>query len=315
MRTRALGLTTLMCASLVLPGVADAAAPGHGPVFPPLAGDLEAHYDFDHPVPGDPAREVDQGRSGTTLDLVNGGADMRVPDGAHPGSRHSIQTRQIDPAAEGNDDWKAGVFSPDGVPTLNAFSETTGTTVMGWFKVTGERHPAPDTTTPDPGDRFNAVGLAGVLSGDSEGHGVRALLELIEVDGELRLVALGRRVDGESSRTFAAHEDWQRLLPRGEWVFLTATFDFDDGTMALYRNGERVPGFYTDSGDPWDVEGPPEPDRTSATNPAGIKIGGSFPQNNRERNPCDCRFDSLMFFDRSLTAGEVAHQYHWARRW
>jgi Concanavalin A-like lectin/glucanases superfamily len=151
--------------------------------------------------------------------------------------------------------------------------------------------------------------LAGVLSGDSDGHAVRALLELINVNGTMRVVALARRVDGASSQTFAASADWPSLLPLGEWVFLAATFDFDEGKMALYRNGERLDGFYTLPGDPWGVLGPPEPDLTSATDPRGIKIGGSFPQDTRETNPCNCRMDSLMFLDRALSAADVLAQY------
>jgi hypothetical protein len=81
--------------------------------------------------------------------------------------------------------------------------------------------------------------------------------------------------------------------------------------MALYKNGRPLSGFYTLSGDPWEVEGPPEPDLTSPTDPAGIKIGGSFPQNTAERNPCNCRMDSLMFFDRALNGREVMLQYRW----
>jgi hypothetical protein len=84
--------------------------------------------------------------------------------------------------------------------------------------------------------------------------------------------------------------------------------------MALYRNGRALPGFYTVAGDPWQVEGPPEPDLTSPTNPAGIKIGGSFPQNTRESNPCHCRMDELMFLDRALSPVEVWLQYRWSRR-
>jgi hypothetical protein len=179
---------------------------------------------------------------------------------------------------------------------------------MGWVKVL-ERGPSPNSNTADPNDRYNAVGLAGVLSGDSEGHAVRALLEVIDVSGTLRLVALGRRIDGASSQTFAASEDWTTLLPVGEWVFLTATFDYDNGTMALYKNGEPVPGFYTLTGDPWAVNGDPEPDLTSPTDPRGIKIGGSFPQNTDERNPCNCRMDGLMFLDRVATPEEVRAQY------
>src|SRR6266508_3958476 len=107
--------------------------------------------------------------------------------------------------------------------------------------MTGQ-NPSPNSNTANPDDFYGAIGLAGILSGDSDGHAVRALLELIEVSGELRLVALGRRIDGSSSQT---------LLPPNEWVFLAATFDFNTGAMALYRNGEPMPGFYTVPGDPW----------------------------------------------------------------
>jgi len=282
---------------------------GPGPdVIPSLRRDLVAYYDFDHPVRGQPGKERDRGFSGTDIDLVNGGAAMRVRDHAHRHSGRAAQFGQVDPDADGNDDWKAGVYSATGVPSLRAYNAASGATIMGWFKMTGP-NPSPNTTTPDPTDRYNAVGLAGVLSGTSQGHDVRALLELINVDGVLRLVALGRRVDGASSQTFAADEDWQSILPLGTWVHLAATFDFDNGTMALYKNGRPLSGFSTLPGDPWQLEGPPEPDLTSPSDPAGIKIGGSFPQNTLERNPCNCRMDTLMFLDRPVTAAEVKRQY------
>jgi hypothetical protein len=142
---------------------------------------------------------------------------------------------------------------------------------------------------------------------------VRSLLELIQVDGTMRVVALGRRVDGSSSQTFAASQPWPTILPPNEWVFLAATFDYDDGEMALYRNGEPLSGFYTLPGDPWGVLGPPEPDLASPTDPRGIKVGGSFPQDTRETNPCNCRFDSLMFLDRVATRGEITAQYRRVR--
>jgi hypothetical protein len=281
-------------------------------VVPSLGRNLVAHYDFEHPAPGNPAQEQDRGSSGTPIDLVNGGAAMRVPDGAHRLSRASLQTQQVNPTVAGNDDWKAGVYSATGVPTLREFNAARETTIMGWFKMTGS-NPSPNSNTENPTDLYGAIGLAGVLSGDSDGHAVRALLELIQVDGVMRVVALGRRVDGASSQTFAARQPWPSILPTGEWVFLAATFDFDDGTMALYRNGRALDGFYTLTGDPWGVLGPPEPDLTSPTDPRGIKIGGSFPQNTLERNPCNCRFDSLMFLDRVVTRGEIEAQYRLTR--
>ncbi|MFI6292272.1 hypothetical protein ACIBEJ_11855 [Nonomuraea sp. NPDC050790] len=312
-------LTALLVAATLLPGTAAAAQPtpeaeaaGNGwgwpTVLPSLRRNLVAHYDFEHPDPGNPAVEKDRGRSGTDITLVNGGAEMRVRDGAHRGSRTSVQVRQVSPATTSNDDWKAGVYSPTGVPTLNAFNAVRGVTIMGWFKMTGQ-NPSPNSNSANPADFYGAIGLAGVLSGNSQGHDVRALLELITVNGEMRVVALGRRVDGSSSQTFAADQPWQEILPPGEWVFLAATFDYDTATMRLYKNGRPLTGFYTLTGDPWTVEGPPEPDLASPTDPRGIKIGGSYPQNNREGNPCDCRMDSLMFLDRIATPGQVLAQY------
>ena len=277
-------------------------------VHPSLKRNLVAYYDFEHPVPGNPAQEQDQGLSGTDIDLVNGGAAMRVAEGAYPASNNSMQVQQVNPTVMGNDDWKAGIYSPTGVPSLNAFNRVQETTVMGWVKMTGQ-NPSPNSNTANPDDFYGAIGLAGVLSGDSDGHAVRALLELINVNGELRLVALGRRIDGSASQTFAANEDWETLLPPNEWVFLAATFDFDKGTMALYKDGEPLDGFYSVAGDPWGVGGE-GPHYTSATDPRGIKIGGSFPQNNRETNPCNCRMDSLMFLDKAVSPGQVRAQYN-----
>jgi hypothetical protein len=307
----------VLLAAVLAIGLAGPPARAHGgrqgDVHPALRPHLVAHYDFDHPVWGQPARERDRARSGTAIDLVNGGAGMRVPGRAYRGSGNALQTRQLNPAEAGNDDWKAGIYSATGVPSLHAFNAVRETTVMGWFRLTGE-HPALNSNTPDPADRYNATGLAGLLTGDSDGHAVRALLEVITVGTELRLVALGRRIDGGASQTFAANADWRTLLPVGEWVFLAATFNFDNGTMALYRNGRPLDGFYVTAGDPWLVAGPGE-HRTTDTDPRGIKIGGSFPQNTAERNPCDCQMDALMFLDRALPAQLIRQQYrHVTRR-
>jgi DNA-binding MarR family transcriptional regulator len=272
-------------------------------VTPELRDHLVSYYDFEHPFPvvEHDDIEADQGSSETLFNLVNGRKEMRVRDGAFPGSNSSIQTQQVNPTVAGNDDWKAGVWNANGVPSLDAFRGVEQVTVMGWFKMTGT-NPSLNSNTPDPDDRYNAVGLAGILSGNSDGHGVRALLELIHVDGELRLVALGRRIDTGASATYAASRDWQELLPQGEWVHLAATFDYTTGEMALYRNGRPLDGFYTSDGDPWQVDGT----GTSDTLPRGYKIGGSYPQNNREQNPCNCRFDSLMFLDHAATPQEVS---------
>jgi len=289
-------------------GVLIGCAPRTDVVLPELASSLVCFYDFDHPDDGDDSVEQDRGASKTPLTLINGGAAMRVRDGAHTRSTFSLQTRQIAPDTAGNDDWKAGVYEANGVPSLSAFSNTTGITLMGWVKPTGP-NPGLNSTTPDPADRFGAVGLFGLLSGTSDGHGVRALLEVIQVSGTLRLVALGRRLDDGASLVLAADDDWRALLPVDTWTHLAATFDFDAGTMALYRNGAPLTSTYATDDDAWAVSGPAEPDRTSAAAPAGIKIGGSFPQNTAERNPFTGRLDDLMFFDTALDAGDVRRQY------
>ncbi len=271
-------------------------APVDKDVEPSLADDLVAAYDFEHPFAANDSYEVDQGPSRTLIRLINGGDRMRVDDGAHPDSNNALQVHSAAESPTGTA-WKAGVYEgdADGVASLSRFNNAKATTVMGWFKMTGQN--------PTPG--YNAIGLAGVLAGNSDGHGVRALLELINVNGELRLVALGRRLDTGGSWTYAASQDWHDLLPQGEWVHLAATFDFANGSMALYRNGKPVDGFYTATNDPWRVDGT----GTSATNPRGIKIGGSFPQDGTERNPCNCRMDDLMFLDTVASADEVAQQY------
>ncbi|MFD4640007.1 LamG-like jellyroll fold domain-containing protein [Lentzea sp. NPDC058436] len=303
MRAAVLGVTAALLLGLAAP------AQAFGPVLPSLSRNLVSYYDFEHPVRGDKALEQDRGRSGTPLRLINGGADMRVRDGVS--SRTSVQLGQINPATAGNDDWKAGLYSETGVPSLRAFNGTRQASILGWVKMTGQ-NPAPNSNTADPADLYNAIGLAGVLTGDSNGHAVRALLELIQVGGELKLVALARRIDGGDSQTFAATEPWQELLPQNEWVHLAATFDFDTGAMALYRNGRPLDGSYVTAGDPWKLEGEPEPDLASATDPRGYKIGGSYPQNTRENNPCNCRMDSLMFLDRAVHPREVNLQYRWS---
>jgi hypothetical protein len=269
--------------------------------LPELAPNLVAHYDFDHPVAGAPTSEADQGWSGTNISLINGGVEMRVADRAYAGAGEALQTQQMSPTTASNDDWKAGVYDADGVDTLDAFAGTDEAAVMGWFKPTGD-HPALNSGTANATDRYNAIGLAGVLTGTSDGHAVRALLEVITVGGELKVVALGRRVDGAGSWTYAADLPWQDILQKGKWVHLAATFDFADGEMKLFMNGEELDGTYTAS-NTWGSG------VTSDTAPAGIKIGGSYPQNTRESNPFNGRMDDLMFLDVVPTPEQVAAQY------
>lgn len=276
------------------------AGPASPFVLPDLAPNLVTHYDFDHPAT-DAKVELDQGLSGTDISLINGGVEQRVTDRAYPGAGRALQTQQMSPTTASNDDWKAGVYDASGVDSLDAFAGAEEVSVMGWFKPTGD-HPAPNSNTANPDDVYNAIGLAGVLTGTSDGHAVRALLEVITVDGELKLVALGRRVDGAGSWTFAADLPWDEILKKGQWVHLAATFDFAGGEMKLYMNGEELAGRYTAS-NPWGAGA------TSDTTPAGIKIGGSFPQNTREANPFHGRMDDVMLLDTVPTAAQVAAQY------
>jgi Carbohydrate binding module (family 35) len=277
-------------------------------VIASLAPNLVAFYDFEHPSPANAAVELDQGPSGTNVNLINGGAAMRITDGAYPRSTTSLQLKQVRPTVAGNDDWKAGLYSSSGVGSLNAFNRVQAITIMGWVKMTGQ-NPSPNSNTSSTTDFYGAVGFAGILSGNSNGHQARALIELFEVNGRMRLAVLGRRIDTSPWQVFAANEDWRALLPQNTWVFLAATLNYDTGVIALYKNGRPVPGFYGVSGDPWDIGGGGGPFYTSATNPRGIKIGGSYPQNNRETNPCNCRMDALMFFNRDASPTEVEQQY------
>ena len=277
-------------------------APTSPVALPELASNLVAHYDFDHPVAGATTSEADQGWSGTNIQLVNGGVEQRVTDRAYPGAGRALQTQQMSPTTASNDDWKAGVYDADGVGSLDAFASTDQAAVMGWFKRTGANVAGLNSGTTKPDDRYNAIGLAGVLTGDSDGHAVRALLEVITVGDELKLVALGRRVDGGGSWTFAADMPWDEILAQGRWVHLTATFDFAAGEMKLYRNGEELAGRYTSS-NPWGSGS------TTDTAPRGLKIGGSFPQDTKEANPFNGRMDDLMFLDTVPTPDQVAAQY------
>jgi Carbohydrate binding module (family 35) len=282
-------------------------APAPPGVLPSLAPDLVAYYDFEHPGSGGGV-ELDQGRSGTSINLINGGAAMRVAGGAYPGSTGSLRLQQIRPTVQSNDDWKAGRWSSSGVASLSGFSHVQAITIMGWFRMTGT-NPSPNSNTSSTTDFYGGVALAGVLSGDSDGHKVRALIEVFGVNGKLRLVVLGRRLDSQDHQVFAANEDWHTLLPQNTWVFLAATVNYHTGAMALYRNGQPVPGFLGVSGDPWAIHGGGGPFFTSSTNPRGIKIGGGFPQNTREDNPCNCGADALMFLNREATPSEIAQQY------
>jgi hypothetical protein len=56
---------------------------------------------------------------------------------------------------------------------------------MGFVTPTGQ-NPSPNTNTSSSNDFFDAIGLMGILSGNSNGHAVRALPEIIDVSGRER---------------------------------------------------------------------------------------------------------------------------------
>jgi hypothetical protein len=278
-------------------------------VLDALKPHLINHYSFDNPKDGDPKSEIeiDQGSDKSDIDLVNGAP--RVEDGAFPASKYSVQTGQKDGAP--NDDWKAGVmFKNSAESTLKGSQHVTGVTVMGWFKPLGEpaEYPPLNTNTPNPTDRYNAFGLAGLLRGDEnvaslDGHGVRALLEVING----KVSGLGRRLDNQpGSGTSGSKDPWYVVMPPQQWTHLAAAFDFDAGTIALYKNGQPLASDPTNTNN-WRVT--PEKDYTSNTAAGGIKIGGSYPDNSREFNPFNGRIDELMFFNKTLSADEVAEQF------
>jgi hypothetical protein len=273
--------------------------PESSEIFPTLVPNLIARYDFEHPAGQDGSSEADQGLTRTDISLSNGGRGMRVRDGAYRASRTSLQLKRH--RTRDNGDWKAGIYSPAGITGLRPFNGVSGASILGWFKVT-------DTSLASTFDATSGAVLAAILTGDSDGHAARASLELTTVNGTLRLAATGRRVDGGNPQGFAAAQPWTTLLPRNEWAFLAATFDFSRGTIALYRNGKPIAGNNTVEGDPWQVTGPGT-HAASATDPRGITIGGSFAQNTREVTSCDCRADNVMFLDRVLTPLEINQQY------
>ena len=84
-------LLVLGVAAAFFVGLAAPAQATFGTVLPTLSRNLVSYYDFEHPVRANLALEQDSGRSGTALSLINGGADMRVRDGAFWRSRTSLQ--------------------------------------------------------------------------------------------------------------------------------------------------------------------------------------------------------------------------------
>jgi hypothetical protein len=274
-----------------------------------LVPHLVNYYSFDNQLGGSALSptEVDLGLDATNIQLLNGAP--RVADGAWGRSRYSLQTGQRGTGP--NDDWKAGVqFISSSVSTLTGLNGVSAVTLAGWFKPLGgiTNNPSPNTNTANPTDRYNAFGLFGFLNGDEgnaniDGHTVRALIEVI--DG--KVTALGRRLDSQSaSGRRASVDSWENVMPPETWTHLAATFDFDAGEIVLYKNGVLL-----EAGDTnvtaWQLT--PAEDRVSSTNPGGIKIGGSFPNDLQEQNPFNGRVDELMAFDKALSPREVYSLY------
>ena len=271
-------------------------APIEKDVEPALADDLVASYDFEHPFAADDSYEQDQGPSRTLIRLVNGRDQMRVDDGAYPGSNNALQLHSAAESPTGNPveggDLR-GRRRRHGLPLplrRRRGHHRDGLVQDGRHQPHARlqrhrprRHPLRQlrrarrtrAARADPGQRRAQARRAGTPPrhrGVADLRGLRAVAA----------AAARRRVGA----------------PRGD-------VRLRQGTMALYRNGRAVDGFYTNPNDPWAVDGT----GTSPTNPRGIKIGGSFPQDGTERNPCNCRMDGLMFLDDAASASEVARQY------
>ncbi|MCA9259576.1 MAG: hypothetical protein KDA61_10275, partial [Planctomycetales bacterium] len=263
-------------------------APTQAAILRSLSPSLINHYTFDDPlVDGFVGNEFespverDLGRDATAIQLLNGAP--RIADGAWGQSRFALETAQVS-ATPTNDDWKAGVFfESSAASTLASSNHVAGLTLMGWFKPLGDasQNPSPNTNTTFSGDYFNAFGLFGILRGDegglaTDGHAARALIEVI--DG--KLVALGRRLDSQPNAARAQTvAPWHQVLVPGQWSHITAVFDYDGGSIALYRNGLPV-ATQTLGIANWQTT--PGVDLTSASNAGGIKIGGSHPNNTME---------------------------------
>ncbi|HVT90947.1 MAG TPA: LamG domain-containing protein [Tepidisphaeraceae bacterium] len=279
-----------------------------GEVLPSLQPNLINHFTFDNPENGDPKSivELDLGSDKVNINLLNGAP--RVPDGAWSGSKYSLETGQKN--TKPNDDWKAGVmFQSSADSKLHGSQNVAGVTIMGWFKPLAgpEGNPSINTNQPNSTTRYNAFGLAGLLRGDEgvgklDGHVVRALLEVIGG----KVTAMGRRLDNQSaSGQLPSVDSWDVVMPPNKWTHLAASIDFANGKMALYKNGQPLATgalnvrSWLSTGD----------SRTSNTAAGGIKIGGSHPNNQTEQNPFNGRIDELMFFNKALSAEEVASQY------
>lgn len=253
-----------------------------------LYGQLVSRYTFDHPVAGDPAREQDLGSDKTPVQLNNGA--QRVDGGAFPGSGKALETKPIE--GDTNNDHKAGVFFPDGSKganpsTMKGTSHVTGITIIGWFKPTIDPH--------------GTTSMTGILCGDegvpkADPHLGRALFEIENIGGGTRIVALGRRHDGDKRRKIRSNNTLEQDLPTGQWSHIAATFDFDTGSIILFRNGQPLASTITEPGT-WELTD--GTDYTSNAPAGGIKIGGQI---EGDTTPFTGLIDEIRVYNTALPA-------------
>lgn len=226
---------------------------------------LVGRYTFDHPVEGDPTREQDLGSDKTPINVLNGA--QRVDGGAFPGSGKALQSGPIE--GNTNNDHKAGIYFENGskgpnASTMRGTAKVMGITVMGWFK------PAANAT--------RTTSMTGILRGDEniapDPHIARALVEIENIGGGIRVVAMARQRDTDQRRKFRSNRTIAQDLPLNQWSHIAATFNFDTGAVVLYRNGEIVPTTMTEPGSWSMVEG--VVDVSSNTPAGGIKVGGQM---------------------------------------
>lgn len=260
-------------------------------LYTSASGQLVNRYTFDHPVEGNPAREQDLGSDKTPIDVFNGA--QRVEGGAFPGSGLALQSKPIE--GDSNNDHKAGTYfsagsEGPGASTMKGTAKVTGISIMGWFKPTQ----APTRTT----------SMTGILRGDEgaanpDPHAARALFEIENIGGGIRIVALARQRDTDQRRKIRSTRTIAEDLPTDQWSHIAATFNFDTGSITLFRNGELVPTIMTEQGS-WSLTD--GTDTTSNTPALGIKIGG---QMEGDTTPFTGLIDEIRVYNVELPATGV----------
>ncbi|HTQ40126.1 MAG TPA: LamG domain-containing protein [Pirellulales bacterium] len=259
-------------------------------------------YTFDDPAPGDPFTETDQGSNAVNIWMFYGGL-QRVSQDAFPGGGNALQAGAVSTppgplsphaTSPGNDDMKAGVsFASSSVSPLIGTKQVTGITIMGWFKPT---QPITGTTS-----------LMALLRGDSGAddtpHDGRALMEIENVSGTYRITGIGRRLDSDGQRLTYSNlgidntsNSQTSALPLNTWTYLAAVFNYDTGSITLYRNG-AVLSSTAPTGDSWQLTS--GTDRTSNTASLGIKIGGQI---NDDTTPFTGFIDEVQIYNEALSA-------------